>query len=129
LSIPSAGEWHDIAIISLDTDPPLRWVHSLAEAERVALVAAVDNRGNQRETHLLVTATLRTWGSEEILLRRTQVIDELAPGEAQVVRFSGIWGVPLRARYLLTVAVQPVAGEVNTANNERSISITLSGIP
>ncbi|MBI3964243.1 MAG: hypothetical protein HY329_01300 [Chloroflexi bacterium] len=126
VTAPSHGEWHDVALISLDFDPPIRSGRATIPPEQITLLAALDNRGNQPESQVSVTATLRAAATDEVLARSTRLVDRLAPGEVQVVRFGGLMNVPSHPRYVLHVTAHPVPGETHVANNDRTLYITIS---
>lgn len=125
LPSPGAGERHDLALVSLTFDPPLHTITSIAEARQAQLVAAVDNRGTQREEGIVVTAVLRTLESGEIRGVQTRTIGQLAPGEVRVVYFGYIENLPYADQYAITVQVAPVSGELNVDNNAGTLFVTV----
>lgn len=122
---PGAGEWHDLALVSLSFEPPLQTISSIDAARQVKLVAVVDNRGTRPELDVLVTAVLRTADSGEIKAVQTSTIERLAPGEARVVRFGNLDGLPHASQYLVTVRIAQVPGESAIENNEGSLYVTI----
>jgi hypothetical protein len=122
---PGAGERHDLALVSLAFDPPLQTITSIAEARQAQLVAAVDNRGTQREERVVVTAVLRTVNDGAVKGVQTTTIDRLAPGEVRVVYFGSIENIPQADHYAITVQIVPAVGETNVDNNEGTLFITV----
>ncbi|MCL5110025.1 MAG: hypothetical protein M1401_14430 [Chloroflexi bacterium] len=119
------GPSHDVAVTSLDFDPPLRVLQVGQQQSDVALLVAVDNKGTYTEQQVNVVVTLRATPDDEVLLQRRQVVSTLAPGQAAVVRYEGFPNIPARDGYLLTVAVDQVPGEQNLANNSKSLPLQL----
>ena len=58
-------------------------------------------------------------------MKKSTSLTALAPGEVQVVRFSGISAVPYRKAYELEVKVTPVEGEWALANNAKIYGLTI----
>ena len=120
---------HAVAILGVDFDPPLDYA-ALAATGSVTLLAAIENQGLSDETNLRVSARLidptQAAGQNE-LLNETVVIGSLRAGEIRTVRFSEVSQLPARLdRYQLAVELQPVPGEVYTADNFRSYDIVLN---
>ena len=116
---------HDLAVISLDFDPPLRLLQIDRSTTDVALLAAVDNKGESAERQVVVTATLRSQEENEVLTQRRQVVEHLSAGQATIVRFDGFARIPRRSGYVLTVTVEAVAGEADVANNTKTVPLQL----
>lgn len=104
---------HDIAIISVDFDPPLNKgdVASIS-LDKIALLVAVDNRGNKTERDLSVEARLMGEHENDLIEKKSQTIDALAPGEAKVIRFPSFSRVRPRSNYYIKVEVTSIAGEI-----------------
>ncbi|MHB1415855.1 MAG: hypothetical protein ACYC1C_11430 [Chloroflexota bacterium] len=111
------GPLHDVAVISLDVDPPLRVLQVGQPTANISLLAAIDNKGTYTERQVAVTASLRAEDNGELLAQRREVLGSLAPGEASIVRFEGFDRLPKRDGYILSVTVEPVPGEQDIANN------------
>lgn len=116
---------HDVAILAIDFDPPLDRRDLWPERGQVTLLIAVENRGLSQEEEVRVSAELGDLHQSEILLRQSTTLGGLAPGEVQVVRFSGISNVPYRSAYRLEVSVSPVDGEWALANNAKIYELTI----
>ena len=119
------GPRHDVAVISLDFDPPLRVLQIDEAHSNIALLAAIDNKGTYTERQIAVTASLRSAPDDELLAQRRAVVSDLAPGQATIVRFGGFTSIPARSGYVLTVAVDPAPGEQNLTNNTKSLPLLL----
>jgi hypothetical protein len=123
---PKTGESHDLAIAAVDFDPALNTLRS-ASGEPVALLIAVENRGNRTEGRFNVSAQLYTQDRARLLKSASQSVATLAAGDMSVVRFP-ITEISTQPRtYILEVQVAAVPGEVNTANNRRMLEIKVSG--
>lgn len=116
---------HDLAVISLDLDPPLQLLQIDQSQPNVALLAAIDNLGSFTEQQVAVVATLRSQPEDEVLLQRREVVANIAPGQATLVRFTGFPSIPARSAYELTVTVEPVPDEQNLANNSETLPLQL----
>lgn len=116
-SIPSwSVERHDIAITAVDTNPA--WISRVAPpGASVSLLAVVENKGNVKETGIVVEASLYSGGRDKVLLHGVSTISELAPGQSEVVRFGPFSSIPASAGYMLEIEAKPVPNEVNLANN------------
>jgi hypothetical protein len=115
----------DLAVISLDLDPPVRLLTLGQAAPNITLLAAIDNKGNTTERNVVVRATLRSSPSGELLVEYREVLPCVVPGEATLVKFSGLPSIPPRGGYELTVAVDPVPGETILANNVKTLPFQL----
>jgi hypothetical protein len=116
---------HDLAILAIDFNPPLDQRDLSSEMGQVTLLIAVENRGLTQEKRVSVSAELSDVRRSETLLRQSTTLTSLAPGEVQVVRFSGISNVPYRKAYQLEVRVSPVEGEWALANNAKIYELTI----
>jgi hypothetical protein len=116
---------HDLALLAIDFSPPLDQSDLWSELGQVTLLIAVENRGLSQERGIQVSATLSDPGRPETLLKKSTSLTALAPGEVQVVRFSGISAVPYRKAYELEVRVTPVEGEWALANNAKIYGLTI----
>lgn len=116
---------HDLAILAIDFNPPLDQGDLSSEMGQVTLLIAVENRGLTQEKRVSVSAELSDARRSETLLRQSTTLTSLAPGEVQVVRFSGISNVPYRKTYQLEVRVSPVEGEWAWANNAKIYELTI----
>lgn len=121
----SPPDEHDLAILAIDFDPPLGHTDLWAEREKVTLLIAVENRGLSREEEVKVSAELSVPDESETLLAQSATLPDLAPGEVQVVRFTGISNLPYRSAYRLKVQVSPVEGEGALSNNAKIYELTI----
>jgi hypothetical protein len=118
-------EVRDLAILGIEFNPPLEFQEVIA-AGKVTLLVAVENRGLTVENAVVVEARLVGATETDVLVRRSDRIDALAPGEVKLVRFENMVLVPYRPAYVLTVAVSPAPGEVRLADNQRSYRLQVS---
>lgn len=115
----------DLAVISVDFDPPLRLISPNTSPSEVSLLVAVDNKGKLPERHVVVNAVLRSQPADELLVNRQVVVPHLAPGQAEVVRFAGFPSIPIRSGYLVTVTLEPVPGEEVLFNNTMTMPLQI----
>ncbi|MBI5956225.1 MAG: hypothetical protein HY871_04415 [Chloroflexi bacterium] len=117
VSLPSDAA-HDLAIMGIDFDPPLKY-ELVAAAGKLQLLVAVENAGTQVEYNVAVEARLVGGQEGDVLLRRTQLIEVLAPGEIKIARFENLSVPPLRDSYILVIDLPLVPEETNAGNNQR----------
>ena len=120
---------HDLAILAIDFDPPLEHRELWAQRRHVTLLVALENRGLSLEEEARVSAELCELNQSEPLLRQSTTLASLAPGEVEVVRFSGISNVPYRRGYQLEVRISPVDGEWALTNNAKVYELTIKEPP
>jgi hypothetical protein len=118
-------EVRDLAILGIEFNPPLKYEEVLA-AGRLTLLVAVENRGLVVENNVLVEARLADVTDSDVLARRSERLDTLAPGEVRLVRFDSLALIPYRSAYLMTVSVTPAPGETHTLDNQRSYRLAVS---
>lgn len=123
--LTSPREVRDLAILGMGFNPPLKFEEVIA-AGKVTLLVAVENRGLTVEYGVAVEARLVGATETDVLVRRSERIDALAPGEVKLVRFENMALVPYRPAYVMTVAVSPAPGEVRLADNQRSYRLQVS---
>jgi hypothetical protein len=123
--LTSPREVRDLAILGIEFNPPLKFEEVIA-AGKITLLVAVENRGLTVESGVGVEARLVGAAETDVLVRRSERIDVLAPGEVKLVRFENMALVPYRPAYMLTVAVSPAADEVHLADNQRSYRLQVS---
>jgi|GEM_PF-526418 len=116
---------HDLAILAIDFNPPLDYKDLWVEQDQVTLLVAVENRGLSQEKEVKVSTKLSAPRQSETLLRQSTTLTSLAPGEVQVVRFTGISNVPYQSAYRLEVEVSPAEGERALANNAKIYELTI----
>lgn len=108
---------HDLAVISLDFDPPLRVLQVDKVPSNLVLLVAVDNLGGFTERKVGVTVELRAEGSDDVLVRKETTVESIAPGHATVVKLGNFPSIPPRNGYVLVVSLDQVPGELETQNN------------
>ena len=123
--LASPREARDLALLGIEFNPPLKFEEVVA-AGRLALVVAVENRGLSIESQVDVEARLTGVGETDELVKRSQTVESIAPGEVRLVRFESMVLLPYRSAYVMTVSVLPVTGETRTADNQRSYRLSLS---
>jgi hypothetical protein len=114
---------HDLAMIAYETDPAAVSTDNGAQvipaAKNMSVSMVIENVGNQTEHNLTITALLTLSDGTQQSLR--DFID-LTPGQTRAITLlsmhptAGLTGT-------LTVTVQPVPGETNTANNTLSTPV------
>ncbi|MFH1486173.1 MAG: hypothetical protein ABIH46_08890 [Chloroflexota bacterium] len=118
----SVSERHDVAVTAVDTDP--QWIAKVAfSGGRVALLAVVENKGNTKEKDIVVEACLYSRGKKALLLHGVTTVEELSPGQSEVVRFGPFSSPPASSSYVLEVDARPVPHEESLANNFRLFHI------
>ncbi len=120
---------HQLRIVAVDFDPALDYAQIVSN-NGVTLMVAVENQGRSDETDVRVSARLvdpSATPEEPDILNETVVLTDLAAGQIRVARFLHTSGFPPLARYRLEVAVEPVAGELQTDDNFRTYEIVIPG--
>ena len=128
--LTSPREARDLAILGIEFNPPLRY-EEVVSAGRMTMMVAVENRGLMAEADVQVEARLVGTGDGDELIRRTERVDAIAPGEVRVVGFDNLSLVPYRPAYILTVTVNPATDETRLSDNQRTyrLSVSVSSIP
>jgi hypothetical protein len=116
---------HDLAVIGVDFDPALD-VERLSRHEPVNLLVGISNQGSASESAVRITADLWSGDGSTRLLHTERTLESLAAGNVTAVRLVNTEAPPFYTRYRLTVKIEPVNGESNTANNTRSLDITVN---
>ncbi|MHB1004475.1 MAG: hypothetical protein ACYC3S_02400 [Chloroflexota bacterium] len=119
------GPRHDLAVISLDFDPPLRVLQVDTFPTKMALLVVVDNKGTYTERDVTVTAELRSQAEDELLARTRQSLSSIAPGQATLVRLGGFPSIPTRSGYVLVVVVEGATGDAVPGNNTKTVPLQL----
>lgn len=120
---------HDLAVLAIDFDPPLDTIVSVQDLNGVQLLIAVENSGLVVERDLTLVAELRLDSRDPVpALVRVTSIDQIAPGEAKVVRLRGLSEIPIRSEYWLKVRISPVLGEEDIADNQRIYRLQLGSL-
>lgn len=120
---------HDLAVLAIDFDPPLDTIVSVQDLSGAHLLIAVENSGLFVERDLTLLAELRLDSRDPSpVLVRLASIDQIAPGEAKVVRLLGLSEIPIRTEYWLKVRISPVVGEEDVADNQRIYRLQLGSL-
>ena len=82
-------------------------------SEGLTFEVDVENSGDFRETDVRVTFRIE----QETPIRKQATIDVIEAGETETAVFDSFTGIVFAASTTITVRVQPVDGEQNTANN------------
>jgi hypothetical protein len=118
---------HALSILGVEFDPPLDYAQILSRGG-VSLLVALENPGLSTESNVRVTAQLldsTDRSKPQKLFDDAVTVKNLAPGELRVVRFPQVSELPRLERYRLQVQVEPVPGEQNTNDNERTYEIEI----
>jgi hypothetical protein len=114
---------HDLAMVAFSTDPSAVAQDNGAEvipaAQNMTVSMVVENVGNQTEHNLTITAVLSLADGSQQMLR--DFID-LAPGQTRAITLDSMHP-KAGTQGVLTLTVQPVAGELNQANNSLSTPV------
>ncbi|MDQ3875365.1 MAG: hypothetical protein M3322_07470 [Actinomycetota bacterium] len=90
----------------------------------LAFEVTVENSGEFQEAQVEVSLTIPRPSGRPISQR--QMIDLISPGEQKAVRFSDLGQPPFGSPTSVKVAVKPVPGEENTANNTAEYPVIFS---
>jgi hypothetical protein len=119
-SSASLSPVHDVAVVTVATDPPPTGAEGAADVlplvKSLRLQVVIANVGNERERHVTVLAMLTGPGLPGGQPDTVRQFADLGPGQRATVQLGGlrpVAGQPLT----LTVQIPPVPGEVNTADN------------
>jgi hypothetical protein len=107
-SVPLA---RDVAVLSVDFDPPLG--STGASARQRALLVVVDNRGTDPQSKLVVEAEVLNRDNGAAIGKVVEPINALTPGEVRVVRFEQIGQLPNvdpHQQATVSVRVRPTDG-------------------
>jgi hypothetical protein len=115
---------HGNGIVRVVVQPDGQELSGDAENEIVvtddfAIEVVVENSGDFQETKVQVTLTIQ--GDPQI--KKSTKIDLINPGETAVARFTDFVDLPYTTLTTLKVAVKPVEGEENTANNSADFQV------
>ncbi len=90
----------------------------------LAFNVTVKNTGQSVETHIPVHLTIQ----QSSPIKETQTIDLIEPGQTQTLVFKDNFGARVTFGELVTVkvAVEPVQGEKNLANNSADYKVIFS---
>lgn len=115
----------DVGILAVEFDPPLDYKRLILSPQSVSLLVAVENTGARTERDVAVRAELSSLEDPDMLLSDLVLVDSIAPGEIQVVRFPPLQDIPRMWRYHLEVLVDALEGESNLADNAKSLDIEI----
>jgi hypothetical protein len=118
-------EHHNLAVLTVDFDPPLDYQQLIVHRQSVTLLVAVENTGSHTQRDVTVRAELSTPEDTELLLTRGASVESIAPGEIQVVRFARLGEIPYHQIYHLEVIVDPVEGERDLSDNLKAFDIQI----
>ncbi|HSJ57154.1 MAG TPA: hypothetical protein VLC95_08230 [Anaerolineae bacterium] len=116
---------HDLAVMTVEFDPPLNYQQLIARRQSVALLVVVENKGTTTEREVVVEASLTSAQDSTLSITQQAVVDRIAPGEIRIVRFGRLDDIPYRETYHLEVAVEPVDEESNLSNNRKAFEIQI----
>jgi hypothetical protein len=116
---------HDLAVMTVEFDPPLNYQQLIARRQSVALLVVVENRGTITEREVVVEASLTTPQDNALSITQEAIVDHIAPGEIRIVRFGRLDDIPYHETYHLEVAVEPVSGESILGNNRKAFEIQI----
>jgi hypothetical protein len=116
---------HDLAVLTVEFDPPLDYQQLIIRRQSVTLLVAVENLGNTVERDVTVRAELSSPENPDLLLTQGASVASIAPGEIQVVHFSRLGEIPYHQAYHLEVVVDPVAGESELGDNRKAFDIQI----
>jgi hypothetical protein len=114
----------NLAILAVEFDPPLDYKRLIVR-ESVTLLVAVENTGSRTEREVGVEARLSSPEDARLLLKEVALIESIAPGEIQVVRFPQLGDIPYHWDYHLDVVLDALEGESNLSDNTRSLDIQI----
>jgi hypothetical protein len=89
-------------------------LNTVQSSTNLAFSADIENSGDFQEVGVKVTLTIKKSPTPIV---KVATIDRINPGQTQTVTFRNIGTVPFGQRTALSVEVDPVRGEENTANN------------
>ncbi len=127
---PVAPAPRAVGIVGVDFDPPLAELQ-FDSGGGLRLLVAIENRGQQQELEVAVTARLfdATDGADAgSLADEAIVISALDPGEIRRVSFSQVTRLPVRGKYSLVVEVPAIPDELELWDNRHTYEIIVNGI-
>lgn len=122
---PPGDGTHNLAVLTVDFDPPLTYQQLVLRPQSVELLVAIENAGKVTERDVTVRAQLSTPQSPDDLLTQGASVASIAPGEIQIVRFSRLSEIPFHETYILEVVVEPVVGETDLTDNTRAFELQI----
>jgi hypothetical protein len=126
----SSASQVDAAVVLFTTSPGVLRVQDgvsvLPPGEELSLAIVVANTGNSAFKGATVQVTLTPNDGSPVIDRRDFV--DLESGERRTVKLGGI-AVPTNVASTLTVEILPVAGEVEVANNVKTLLVAVLSTP
>jgi hypothetical protein len=116
---------HNLAVLTLDFDPPLSYQQLLIRPQSAQLLVAVENRGSSTERDVIVRVELTTPEDPDMILTQAASLASIAPGEIQVASFARLGELPYHQIYHLEVMVDSVTGESNLVDNRKAFDIQI----
>jgi hypothetical protein len=123
--LPAASGERNLAVMAVDFDPPLSYRQLLLHRQAVSLLVVIENSGGQSERNIQVQAQLSTVEDPGLRLAQAAMVESIAPGEIQIVRFAPLEEIPFHRVYRLEVMVDPVDGEKDLADNRKAFDIQI----
>jgi hypothetical protein len=123
--LPVGAKDHNLAVLTVEFDPPLNYQQLIIRRQSVTLLVAVENLGDTVERDVTVRAELSSPENPDLFLTQGASVVSIAPGEIQVVRFSRLGEIPYHQAYHLEVVVDPVAGERDLSDNQKAFDIQI----
>lgn len=116
----AARQEHDVQILAVN----VTWPDSVQDLRQVQvqLAVAIENRGNETAQDLELDIILRD-DAKQVVTRHVEKVTELAPGEVVVPTIQSTLSPPYSASYDLMIALEPVPGETQLANNRKRFEI------
>jgi hypothetical protein len=125
-SATSLAPVHDLSVVLVTTDPAAVSGNASSEVLPISkilnLQIVVANVGNQPEKNLTVTATIAPSANGPTQMVRDFV--DLSPAQRRTVRLGGLRAQP-GTPITLTVKIDTVPGETNTADNTKVITFVM----
>jgi hypothetical protein len=117
---------HDLAVALVLVDPAAVGLENgaavIPAARNLHLQIVVTNSGNEAEKHVTVSATISPAAIGPTDMARDFV--DLAPGQRRTVVLGTLRPV-LNTPFTLTVRIEPVPGETNVADNEKTMTFVM----
>jgi len=122
----ATGATNDIAIMGIDFAPPLKKAEQAMPTDKITLLVAIENKGTQVESNVVVEARLLS-ATQEPLLQGISRVETIAPGEVKIASFSDFAPLPPKPDYQLAIHVPGVPGETRLADNDKHFRLQIVG--
>jgi hypothetical protein len=116
---------HNLAVLTVDFDPPLDYQRLLARDRTLTLLVAIENAGSRTEHDVTVRVQLSSPEDLDLLLTQGASVASIAPGEIKVVSLARLGEIPFHQAYYLEVGVDPVEGEAILSDNVKGFAIQI----